>query len=220
MVTRPLARLALHALWLGTLLRLIVPSVADPDLWGHILFGRLLLDGRLPSTNAFAYTAATHPWVNHELLAEAMFAATFDRLGAAGLVLVKTLLGVATLGLMWRSARRRSGDELAATLAVVGAALAMREGFAIRPQLFTFALLALTLELLGAVGWRARGRAWLVPVLAIVWTNTHGGVLAGIGRPVWPSPRRRSATSSPARCRAVPSRRPRSSAPRSRRHRR
>ena len=43
-----LERITLHALWVGTALRILVPSSADPDLWSHLLFGNLLLS---PSGN-------------------------------------------------------------------------------------------------------------------------------------------------------------------------
>ena len=174
-------RLAAHVLWIATGLTVLLPSTADPDLWGHVLFGRILLHGTLPATNGLSYTAAAYPWVNHELLAEAAMAATFDAFGSPGLVLLKTLLGMAALALMWRHARQRSGDVVAAAIATALAAVVMTPGFMVRPQLFTFAFLALTLGLLAASEYRPRGPAWLVPCAAVLWTNTHGGVLAGIG---------------------------------------
>jgi hypothetical protein len=174
-------RLAAHVLWIATGLTVLLPSTADPDLWGHVLFGRTLLQGILPATNGLSYTAAAHPWLNHELLAEAAMAASFGALGSPGLVLLKTLLGLTALALMWRNAHGRSGDILAASVATALGALIMAPGFMVRPQLFTFAFLALTLGLLAASDYRPRGAVWLIPCLAVVWTNTHGGVLAGIG---------------------------------------
>ena len=70
-------RLALHALWIATALRLLVPSAADPDLWGHLLFGDVFLHAGIVSTNGFAYTTPAHPWIDHELGAEAVMAAVY-----------------------------------------------------------------------------------------------------------------------------------------------
>lgn len=174
-------RLVLHALWIATALRLLLPSAADPDLWGHLLFGSLLLQGTLPAVNGFAYTAADHPWINHEILAEVAMAAVWNVGGAPGLIALKVVVGLATLWIVWRTAERRSGDPTAACLATILAAAVMLPGFMIRPQLFTLLFLAATLAVLARADYRPRGRVWLLLPLAVVWTNTHGGVLAGVG---------------------------------------
>ena len=176
-----LERITLHALWVATAVRILVPSASDPDLWGHVLFGNLLLGGVLPTTNGLAYTVPDHPWVNHELVAEGVMAAVFNLRGAAGLVALKTAVGLATLALVWRAARRRSGERWAASVATAIAALVMAPGLMIRPQLFTLLFLALTLDWLAAADYRARGPARYLPLVVVLWVNTHGGVLAGVG---------------------------------------
>src|SRR5690349_2058647 len=46
-------------------------NTADPDLWGHIVFGQhILQSGSLPRTEIYSWTAQGQPWVNHECLAE------------------------------------------------------------------------------------------------------------------------------------------------------
>jgi hypothetical protein len=174
-------RIALGALWIATSLAILVPSAVDPDLWGHVLFGRMLLAGPLPATNGLAYTAADHPWVNHEILAEVFMASTYETGGAPGLVGLKVLLGLGTLLIVWRTAAREASDPVAAAVATAVTALVMAPGFMIRPQLFTLLFLASTLGVLQREGYRARGRAWALPVLMVLWVNTHGGVLAGVG---------------------------------------
>lgn len=173
--------LTLHGLWIATALTILVPSFADPDLWGHLLFGSSLLAGTLPLENTFAYTTPAQPWVNHELLSEGAMALAYRFAGSAGLVALKVALGLATAAVLWRTARRRSGDAIAATVAVVFALYVMRPGFMIRPQLFTMLFLAVTLEIVRASHGRAAGVAWTLPLLAALWVNVHGGVLAGVG---------------------------------------
>lgn len=160
---------------------MLVPSAVDPDLWGHLFFGSIYLGGTLPTTNQFAYTALTHPWLNHELLAETTMAAVYAAGGAVGLVAMKLGLGLAALAFVHAAAARRSRTPWAAAVATSLAAVIMLPGFMIRPQLFTFAFLALFLHVLAASRYRARGAAWALPAVAVVWANTHGGVLAGIG---------------------------------------
>lgn len=175
------SRLMLHALWIAAAVTILVPSAADPDLWGHLLFGSSLLDGTWHVENTFAYTTPAQPWVNHELLAELTMAGIYRLAGGLGLVVLKLTLGLATAALLWRTAARRSADATAATLAVVVALVVMAPGFMIRPQLFTMAFLAATLALVHRADFAPRGVAWWVPLVVVLWVNTHGGVLAGVG---------------------------------------
>ena len=63
---------------------------SDPDLWGHVLFGRqLLAHGVLPRENPYSYSAPGFPWLHHEWLSEVLMGALFDKLGTAGLKLLK-----------------------------------------------------------------------------------------------------------------------------------
>jgi hypothetical protein len=176
-----LQRIVLHALWIATALRLLIPSAVDPDLWGHLVFGKVLLSGIVERTNSFTYTAPGYPWIDHELFAEGAIAAIYAGLGSYGLVALKVVLGLATLALVRRSALRRSHAPWAAAIATTIVAVIMAPGFMIRPQLFTFAGLALILDVVAASRYRPRGAVWLLPLLVAVWINVHGGVLAGIG---------------------------------------
>ena len=174
-------RSLLHVLWIATAVRVLAPSAADPDLWGHLVFGGILLGGVLPTTNAFSYTAGAHPWVNHELLAEASMALAYRAWGGLGLIVLKAVLGGATLAIVYRTASRRSHATWAAAVATALAAVTMLCGLMIRPQLFTLLFLAVTLHVLARSHYRARGAAWLLPLMNVVWINTHGGVVAGVG---------------------------------------
>jgi hypothetical protein len=54
-------------------------------------------------------------------------------------------------------------------------------GFAARPQIFTVIFMVLELVLLNRIHAGARIWALAMPVLFVIWINTHGGVLAGFG---------------------------------------
>lgn len=47
---------------------------ADTDLWGHIQFGKEILEkGFIPKFDSYSYTANGVPWINHEWLTEVIF---------------------------------------------------------------------------------------------------------------------------------------------------
>lgn len=158
-------------------------NTADPDLWGHVLYGEHLLQtGHLMRTDPYSWTAFGHPWINHEILAEVALALSFKALGGTGLLLLKMITGLTTFFLALSMATRRM-DEKTRMVAWAFSALAVVEisfGFAARPQIFTALALAVEFWLLRQAH---RGKwAWLLalPPLFAVWINTHGGVLAGL----------------------------------------
>src|SRR6476469_7935594 len=64
----------------------------DGDVSWHIAAGNWILShGRIPTTDPFSFTAAGHPWIATEWLAEIIQALAFRLAGYAGLA---TLIGV------------------------------------------------------------------------------------------------------------------------------
>ena len=157
--------------------------VADNDLWGHTYFGRAILEaGRLPLSNEYSYTAPGHAWINHEILSELIFASIYARFGALGLLVLKLLLGIATLALMMKASIARTRNPFAWAVSLFVCASLMAWGFLIRPQIFTFLGLAFVWERILSY---ERNRNWLklvpLPFVFALWINTHGGVVAGLG---------------------------------------
>lgn len=198
-------------------------NVADPDLWGHVQYGRDALAQGLPATTTYSYVARGYPWINHEILAEYAMAAIVDALGPSGLLLSKCLLGVAIVGTILGRARRQGAGLIAACSLALLVAIALGNHWSLRPQIASYVCFALLLALLSYcfAGWEGQWRlslrplsVWLsrIPSLALrvsdgqaaadsqnltysvprlkllwlgvplfaVWTNAHGGFLAGL----------------------------------------
>jgi hypothetical protein len=155
---------------------------ADPDLWGHITFGRLILSlGHVPSRDIYSYSAFGHPWHDPEWLAEMMLALSYSVLGVVGLKLMKFACTAATV-LMIAFAEAETGASIMIQLVVLMVAgVALIPMMQFRPQLFTYMLLAALMALLARDTFNARGaRFWpVIPIFAL-WANTHGGVAAGL----------------------------------------
>ncbi len=204
--TRWLRRLFYIAVALTASLRLAM-NEADPDLWGHIQYGReLLRDGRLPETTTWSFTTVDYPWVNHEILSELALAWVEQRGGGTALALLKFSLGLMVFGLMiWNMERRKIAPWLAAVvLGVVAVNIDFHWHF--RPQIFGYAAFAAMIALVGwcfegwegafhfrrpglppmpldqgpKYAWSKLTALWLAVPLFAVWTNTHGGFAAGV----------------------------------------
>ena len=167
---------------LASVIAVILPTAADPDLWGHIRFGQLMLDGRaMVRTDPYSFTS-DQPWINHEWLSEVAMAAAFDAAGPAGLIALKFVVATATLGvaawMAWAHAPSAvAGHGLVVFVALAGVFPLLAT---LRPQLFSVALTVCELAVL--LGARSQPRmAWLLPPLIALWANLHGGWLVGLG---------------------------------------
>jgi len=173
----------LAVLFAGIVLHLAADTVADPDLWGHLRFGRLILRlGGAPRVDPFSYLGAGHGWIDHEWLSELAFASAWDHLGTPGLVGLKAALLLALVGLVYAWLRRGGVERLRAALLALAVSLpALGNPGTVRPHLFTYLGFAATAMALSAA---SRGRTrwlWLLPPVFALWINLHGGVLAGVG---------------------------------------
>ncbi len=166
-------------------------SKADPDLWGHVTYGKeVIRDGHLHDTTTWSYAVDDFRWVNHENIAELLMATADMAGGQTALLLVKSLLTLIVLGLpLW--AARKIGAGLVTCFAIV-VMLSFNISFhwLVRPHMLSYAcgvglLCILSTTLPGADAARREGLKfnkwiWLIAPLMCFWTNSHGGYLAGM----------------------------------------
>ncbi len=193
---QPLRSLSLRkVLWLSVFvlfgLVIMSRSKADPDLWGHVTYGKeVIRDGHLHATTTWSYAVDNFRWVNHENIAELMLAAADNFAGQTGLLFLKSLLTLIVLGLpIWAAAKRGAG-LLTCFIIVVMLAFNISFHWLVRPHMLSYAcgaglMAILATSLSGAVTTREAGRCssrwlWLIPPLMCFWTNSHGGYLAGL----------------------------------------
>jgi hypothetical protein len=158
-------------------------NFADPDLWMHILAGRLILAGHIPPmTDPFSYSTSGMAWRDHEWLAQAALALSYDTLGVLGLKLLKMFCAaIAMASLAIGISQTAAGTGAFRRVALIVTAMLMVEPMQFRPQLFTFAMLSAELAILAIEIYWDRAPLWvLVPIFAL-WVNLHGGYAAGLG---------------------------------------
>ncbi len=155
-------------------------TTADPDLWGHVRFGLdMIRDGHVHTSDPYSFTS-DRGWINHEWLAEIVFAAAFRAGGTTGLVLLKLLLVGGAGALVYRTLRIGASAHQARMLMVIVVAALMPLSQSVRPQLFSIFGFSVVLALL--VGYRSSGDRWrlyAVPLVFAAWANAHGGWILG-----------------------------------------
>jgi hypothetical protein len=176
-------RVACLALLLGFSLLTFSPLVADPDLWGHVRFGQdLWKTGRIIRPDVYSYLTEDQPWINHEWLAEAIYAWLYSALGPPGLVALNIVVGLGIVGLIYGHLLRRGVAPAGAACIVAFFALPLRPGVLnVRPQVFTYLFFLSILLVIDAAERGALRWLWAVPPIIALWANLHGGVLAGLG---------------------------------------
>jgi len=157
-------------------------TLADPDLWGHTLFGLdMLRDGGLPFTDPYSYLTFGHRWINHEVLSELSMGVMFRAFGTVGLTTMKLLVVAAIFSLGLWHMLRRGLEPIRAGIVMMLALLGMLPGMlTVRPQIFTYLFFLLMMLILEESERRSTRLIWALPLLVALWINFHGGVLAGV----------------------------------------
>ena len=162
-------------------------EVAGYDTWWQIKTGDYILHYRaLPVPDPFSYTTylgkpayageeqVRHFNLTHEWLAQIVMYAIYAAAGAPGIVLFKALLLATLCWLTGRIAALRSGNFYAGLAAAFGTALVAVEFASDRPALISFLMVAVFVAIF-ELGWPL----WLLPPLALLWANCHGGFFLG-----------------------------------------
>ncbi len=154
---------------------------ADPDLWGHVGFGRLFIaSGRVPWTDPFNYSAPGHAWLHHEWLAEVAMAWLYGHFGVIGLKLLKFASSAATV-IFVALAMAETGASITVQIAtLLATSIGIGLEVQIRPQMFTFALFAATIALLARDNYGRRAPLWVTIPMFALWGNLHGGFFMGL----------------------------------------
>ena len=152
----------------------------DYDFWWHLKTGELIVQqGAIPHADPFSWTRPGAPWTAHEWGWDALLYLVYSAGGWLGLIYLKaTLFGICAalatyLALRW-------GSGLVPALAVTALmAVAVSIWLNARPQMLIVLYLLLILHLLTSYR-EGRPRAlWWLPVIFLLWANTHGAFLLG-----------------------------------------
>jgi len=160
-------------------------EAADSDFWWHLKTGQFIVERHaLPLPDPFSYTTALNPPatpgeahaqrfnLTHEWLAQALLYVVYAFGGIPLVVLSRAaiLSGMCALGGLL--AARLSGSFYAGIAAAFASAAVAIEFRADRPALLSFLFAAVFVTLL-----ELRIALWALPVLTLLWANSHGGFI-------------------------------------------
>ncbi|MFH1461094.1 MAG: hypothetical protein ABIF84_01600 [Patescibacteria group bacterium] len=167
--------LVLLMAWLGLFFMRKI-DLTTADLGRHLKNGELILNGQfgILKTNFYSYTEPDYPMVNHHWGSGVIFYLIWKAFGFTGLSLFHLIVSLIIFYLFFRIAWRESNFKIAflAALLLIPLMAARTE---IRPEIFSYLFIALFFWILWH--WR-KGEIkdkwlWLLPILEIIWVNTH-----------------------------------------------
>ncbi len=153
-------------------------SFTDPDYWWHLTTGERIIDTlSVPRHDEFSFTATGASLLNHQWLSEVLIYGSVSSAGYAGTLGGFIAVTLASFAIMQRLLLRL-GTPRAVALGLIALAMLMSAPFwTVRPQLLSWFLFALFLNVL--IG---RNRpAWALVPLVAFWANLHLGYVMGLG---------------------------------------
>ncbi len=192
----PVTRLSSRLFYLSLLLFFLVCAsyyaipLWDSDFWWHIASGREIVQNGLPSVDPFGVFPATDAVRNDTVLkgqwlGQVVLFRLFEVGGVNAVIAFRVLVLLGCIGLVVWRARLLEVRSLVLwpVLALVGLLVTNFGGE--RPQLLSFLFAALFFTVLDHVQHsidRVSGKRWLMvlPVITVLWANSHGGVLLGV----------------------------------------
>jgi len=168
----------LVAVWCALSALLLTATRTDPDLWGHAKFGLDFLATRhFPAVDPYSFTQ-DRPWINHEWLSEALTAIAFRAVGAAGIVLLKSIVVASVIAILLL--RLRGATLVIATIVATAALVsALPLTGTMRPQIWSLLCLAMLMIFLSPDGRPTIVRTAGLCALFALWANLHGGWITG-----------------------------------------
>jgi hypothetical protein len=154
----------------------------DPDLWWHVKTGEMILQTHhWPTTDPYSFTVSGQPWMAAEWLGDVTFALVARAGGVRALDLLLIALGAAVVVALYVFGTLRSGNCKSGFLAAALLCSLAIASFNLRPQMFGYLYLVLTLIALERFRQGHVRILWFLPPLFLVWINTHGSWIIGLG---------------------------------------
>jgi hypothetical protein len=153
----------------------------DPDFWWHLKVGEdILRTHHWPTADPYSFTVAGQPWFPAEWLGGVFFASVERLAGLRGLEALLVVLGASIMVALYAFATLRCGNSKAGFVTAAALMVLATANFNLRPQMFGYLFLVLTLLVLERFRGGKPGGLWFLPPLFLVWVNTHGSFVIGL----------------------------------------
>jgi hypothetical protein len=156
--------------------------MVDPDLWWHVRIGQdILATHHWPTVDPYSFTVAGNPWIAYEWLGDVLIGGVARMGGLLGLEILLFVMATAVMLALYAYSTLRSGSSKAGFVSSVVLCSLAFASFNLRPQMVGYLFLVLTLIVLERFRQDKQHAIWILPVLFLLWINTHGSWVIGLG---------------------------------------
>jgi hypothetical protein len=161
-------------------LRPVAPVITDADIWWHLRTGQWVVEHRgVPEVDPFA--ASHKPWVAYSWLFEILVYGLYQAFGLGGIIVYRVVMTVAVIAALYHLVRRFQPHFLLAAALTGAGTVCVALLSSERPWLFTILYSIFTVEaVLDLRTGRASCRVWLLPLVYVLWANTHIQFVCGL----------------------------------------
>ena len=153
------------------------------DIGRHLKVGETIWQIKeVPKTNLFSFTEPDFDFVNHHWLSEVILFKIFYYIGFTGLILLKVFLTLAVFLLLFFTAKKYA-KFWPLLLSFLFSIFIFIQRTEVRPEMFSFAILAFFLFVLFKAKYASRSDLelqgptlnllWLLPLAQLFWVNLH-----------------------------------------------
>ncbi len=149
-------------------------ALVDTDIFWHLKTGQIIFEThRVPHQDIFSFTVAGTEWIDSQWLFQLAIYIAYRIGGFAGMIFFGGILMALTWTLILVPGYSSKKYFRIIPLALVSL-LAVSSRLRLRPEFFTFFFLALELFLLHLYRQGKRKALYPIPVLILLWVNSHG----------------------------------------------
>ncbi|MFH0948087.1 MAG: tetratricopeptide repeat protein [Elusimicrobiota bacterium] len=170
------------ALTVVLILLFLIVKVEEFDVWLHLSSGRYILNNfKVPQLDPFSYTAAHREYVDSHWLYQVFLYLFYSTMGFFGLFIYQLLVIGAIFYVLFRVGMLRvpilseqSNLFYVSATCIFLTLLISNHRFLYRPEMFSYLFAVLFVLIL-----ESRKKLYFLPIVQILWTNTHGFFIFG-----------------------------------------
>jgi hypothetical protein len=155
--------------------------LADSDTGWHLRNGEWILRYHaVPHVDIFSYTMAGREWFAWEWLSDVLLWTAHTWAGLQGVVVVSMLVLLLSFAALYHLMLRRGADPVIALFVSSFGAVATQVHWLARPHLISILLMVAWYAMVEEYRCRRSKVIFLVPLLIVLWANTHGAFVITI----------------------------------------
>lgn len=157
-------------------------KLSTPDIGFHLQSAKWMLENKaFIYHDSFTYTSAGNPYYNLQWIYQLGMYALHEMGGIPLLVVVNAMLILTACILVWIRYKNDYGTRVTSVLGFTLALLLAAQplSYQVRPHVMSWIFLNCTLLLLEGYRRKGKGPLYILPVIILVWVNTHSLAILG-----------------------------------------